>query len=1814
MGDFMTRDAFKTLVLGLSLVAGGLLNAQTRFRLADPQSLSGAGNGWAVDQATGALSFAIPIATAPGEIPIPAVFHMAASHSAQQQNSWTSEIVYKRPIWTLDTTNLHRPVLGTLHFGYIDNGGNVGGVTTSATYVLEDGTQFASADWTAFTNYNGTFTLPQDFGLAPVPVSSVQISSTRSHAMYTTTAAGLGATISTVLQGVAPVGHVAPTQYCVILDKDRARVMGFLSGLNAWAPLLWLDRFGHQVTFKWTMSTTGLPVGATALHGVVISNGRQTQRGLQVQWATWASGDVEQDLLRADFIGIDAPSILVRGYSGQPTLFPVGFAYSPGTMGDAIATASVAGVIGRPTIIQVGQSSGVSQPSWVGSGAALPQVPPIRQPPVVMPARAWYIAYDTNRAAITDFTDAAGVATHFDYGTSLFPYAYSQGTHPAVGPLLKYGVTAATSTDGQQDPASLTVPQLKRTWVRSAVVSNSWTTTYQEWWPPVGPPERKVELGFGSDTQPVHYGNAKLALQRIIRTADGTELAKTVYTNAVSGLNLTESVTTGIETSRSGEATSREAYGFTDGQLTLRNRFAGPTPAIIGGSETPLEQTNIAYDSKKDKLDISRPLSVTVTRTDGAGTTLAPTSISKTEYDPATRLPLKAYRDGGADGQLGQSFSFDTEGRLATQANFASFAAEGVATTILGYGADGYPAAATTSYTRPANQTGAASVGQSATYDSAGRTLTQIDALGVTTTLQYDTLGRLTYRGRPGEAATTYDYPSERYRTITTNGRVTTELTDGFGRLVRRTLPDGRRAEVIYDVHGRAGTQKEFNTTGMASRSAASTFDPLDRPTGASSAGGSSQTIAYSASADLKQSIVTTSVAGLNVSRKEYRDVLGQVLRTEEPTGGVSTMAYDGAGNLKTVTITDPAGNVQTRAFTLNALGLLTTKTEPETGTQSFGGFNALGRPTLVNEAVGTGDLRTRTILYDGLGRVCKVSSSTGADTVDTFFDGALMTAATGFGPNPVTMAFTYKTAAEGRRLASESTTLAGVPTALTYNYLGTGQLDTITYPSGRLVGYTYDAGGRVTGIQDRTGGGSTAIVSNISFDDWGQRQRLTFGSTAYSDWSTQDLGAHLKDWTIGYTTGGLGDPANPRSHTYDLAERLTKAGEWQNILHDSANRLGHAEAPALSITAVDLNHDVFGNNTSQVMSGTSASSFNNFSFPALPGNQLPGGSSGWAINGRGEATAMNQGTSTAQAMGLVWDTLGRLAQVNTNFGTVQSYTYAPSGLRTLVQDTAAPANNRRYAYTSGGLLMSEFGGIVGNSSVHSGQKALRIAHRPEQFSGNSRYLGTFSAGEVVTATVWFKAPNGIHGEMFLGDAGGADPYDNYTYTATAGNGGWQQLTLTHTMTHDDVMHIYLYSDMWGVPDHTKVPAHPGTIYDDVLVTGSIRGVVLSDGFEGGWPCAATSWWDTASWINNVDGSFQEVLGQEDPGLWRRDVIYLGSEAVAEIDAAGIHELHKDHLGTPRIITNGTTAQVEGKQAFGPYGEYLQGQAAGYKPITGYTGHLQNEASGLIYMRGRFYSPAWHRFVNSDQGVDPNSWNQTAYVGGSPFMAVDPSGMTIITATCGDDGTWTIGVWDGRTYTVIGTDIPCGGGSGSGGSGGRGNPPGGGGGGGRASGPEPQPPKPGPCDRLKAAGVTASDWNRMVSSYNNMVQNNSNPNNAMREFGFSRQGGTYTNFSPVGYRTNAAGRGYYRGLQGSIIPNGQAGLDFHTHFDPGPLPDGTNFGGPNSVSSWDIQGAKDYGNANIMFLTGSSSSLYQYDANGNSSKIAGSGWWNLNCF
>ena len=60
------------------------------------------------------------------------------------------------------------------------------------------------------------------------------------------------------------------------------------------------------------------------------------------------------------------------------------------------------------------------------------------------------------------------------------------------------------------------------------------------------------------------------------------------------------------------------------------------------------------------------------------------------------------------------------------------------------------------------------------------------------------------------------------------------------------------------------------------------------------------------------------------------------------------------------------------------------------------------------------------------------------------------------------------------------------------------------------------------------------------------------------------------------------------------------------------------------------------------------------------------------------------------------------------------------------------------------------------------------------------------------------------------------------------------------------------------------------------------------------------------------------------------------------------------------------------------------------------------EPNGLYYMRARYYDPQVGRFISEDPlGFDGGDLNLYAYVGNSPVMGVDPSGLCVKDAAKG---------------------------------------------------------------------------------------------------------------------------------------------------------------------------------------------------------------------
>jgi RHS repeat-associated protein len=143
------------------------------------------------------------------------------------------------------------------------------------------------------------------------------------------------------------------------------------------------------------------------------------------------------------------------------------------------------------------------------------------------------------------------------------------------------------------------------------------------------------------------------------------------------------------------------------------------------------------------------------------------------------------------------------------------------------------------------------------------------------------------------------------------------------------------------------------------------------------------------------------------------------------------------------------------------------------------------------------------------------------------------------------------------------------------------------------------------------------------------------------------------------------------------------------------------------------------------------------------------------------------------------------------------------------------------------------------------------------------------------------------------------------------------------------------------------------------------------------------------------------------PLTWKKDIVYVGIKELAEVDATKTWVTFTDHLGSPRLIWNGT-APVGGKpdgvnliqQKFLPFGESLAGPIDAGKFAKGFTNHEQTDPSGLIYMQARFYLPMYGRFASPDPARDQHfeetqSWNIYSYCQNQPTMMTDPTGMVM---------------------------------------------------------------------------------------------------------------------------------------------------------------------------------------------------------------------------
>ncbi|WP_426194211.1 RHS repeat-associated core domain-containing protein [Massilia sp. DWR3-1-1] len=134
--------------------------------------------------------------------------------------------------------------------------------------------------------------------------------------------------------------------------------------------------------------------------------------------------------------------------------------------------------------------------------------------------------------------------------------------------------------------------------------------------------------------------------------------------------------------------------------------------------------------------------------------------------------------------------------------------------------------------------------------------------------------------------------------------------------------------------------------------------------------------------------------------------------------------------------------------------------------------------------------------------------------------------------------------------------------------------------------------------------------------------------------------------------------------------------------------------------------------------------------------------------------------------------------------------------------------------------------------------------------------------------------------------------------------------------------------------------------------------------------------------------------------MMQRYVEYFGALASAAVTvgvASGdtVTYIHTDALGSP-VARSDSAGNVISRTSYEPYGR----TASGVTPTIGFTGHVNDADTGLVYMQQRYYDPVAGRFLSIDPvTTDANtgdSFNRYAYVENNPYRYIDPDGRGLV--------------------------------------------------------------------------------------------------------------------------------------------------------------------------------------------------------------------------
>lgn len=678
------------------------------------------------------------------------------------------------------------------------------------------------------------------------------------------------------------------------------------------------------------------------------------------------------------------------------------------------------------------------------------------------------LTYDASRrlATVVDFaTSSSLVSFTYDY------YGFLSAINDLYGRSVFY-VNGSTGFGGAE---LLGVSQITPTSVGAAGSSSAFSFMYTS---SAGPQIASITVpspaGSGNATASISYSSGN----KVGSVTDGNgNIFAFTYNSGNTVISMKNSV--GVV------AISYTEYFDSQGRLTSIKdangkskswTYTDPANPYLATTFTDedSDQTVTTYDAYGNTTSIIDPLSVTTNLTYSYSSfamgrlmqaqrgTLAATSF--TYFEPSGLVNTVTAPEPGGGGTVTSTFAYDALGNL-TSATVPGSGSYATRTIAFNYTVDG-------AYSQPD------AIGQPLTltdnggnvshfrYDSQGRQISKVDALGF----------EIDYTYNIAEQPATIVLPATGQ---TGPGRSYTSYTYAY--------PGGPQlSATIYDESG-ALARTESTTYGAEGE--------------------------------------VLSTSGITDSAQYTYDAAYRLLTVKDATGGVTSYAYDGVGNISSETL--PGGDV----FNFNAYDSahhLLQKTDAN-GIVTNYTYTAAGH--LISTVNAPLDASVSASLgYDGYGRLTSVTEAVGTRSATYDDNGSVTSEVTSYVGLPA------RTVSYGFNLDGSRASMTMPAGTFTYGYDAVGRPTSMTNPFGESTAWSYSARGDLT-VQALANGAGTTYQYNAI----GQLTQLQNLNPSMSVLSSYGGIAYSATGNLKSTAATIGSASGTLSYVYDALDRLTQ-------------------------------------------------------------------------------------------------------------------------------------------------------------------------------------------------------------------------------------------------------------------------------------------------------------------------------------------------------------------------------------------------------------------------------------------------------------------------------------------------------------------------------------------------------------------------------------------------------------------------------------------------------------------------------------------------